>query len=102
MYMLQRGQTFWFSRNLKEFAEQSLILKSGVQNIGKNGYLRFSLKTGNLRCAEKLARCNAEFTKCGGWPDHEMGSELRLGNLSQAMKKPLFGQSARLLDWTFD
>lgn len=56
MYMLKRGQTFWFSRNLKEFAGQFLILKSGVQNVGQNGYLRFSLKTGNLRDAEKLAR----------------------------------------------
>lgn len=56
MYVVSRGQIFWFSRNLKHLAGQSIRLASGFQPVGKNGYLRFSLATSNRREAERLAR----------------------------------------------
>lgn len=56
MYLISRGQTFWFSRNLKHLARQSILLSSGSKLVGKNGYLRFSLETSNRREAERLAR----------------------------------------------
>lgn len=56
MYMVQRGQLFWFSRQLKLLAGRLIHLASGSHAVGKNGYLRFSLGTGNRREAERLAR----------------------------------------------
>ncbi|GAO36016.1 hypothetical protein SCT_1413 [Sulfuricella sp. T08] len=56
MYVIPRGQIFWFSRNLKHLAGQFIQLASGTQLVGRNGYLRFSLGTGNRREAERLGR----------------------------------------------
>lgn len=55
-YVIPRGQTLWFSRALPGFAGQRLPLASGARRVGRNGYLRFSLRTGNRREAERLAR----------------------------------------------
>jgi integrase len=56
MYVVLRGSTFWFSRKLPEHAGQFMPMASGHQLVGKNGYLRFSLRTGNKRDAERMAR----------------------------------------------
>ncbi|TCV81264.1 hypothetical protein [Sulfurirhabdus autotrophica] len=56
MYIIQRKQIFWFSRKLKDFTGRFIQLVSGPQLVGKNGYIRFSLGTGNRREAEQLAR----------------------------------------------
>lgn len=56
MYLVSRGKLFWFSRKLPDLAGQFLLLQSGARKVGANGYLRFSLETGNRREAEKLAR----------------------------------------------
>jgi integrase len=56
MYLIRRGQAFWFSRKLKHLIGQSIQLASGYRTVGKNGYLRFSLNTSNKREAERLAR----------------------------------------------
>ena len=56
MYLVSRGKLFWFSRKLPQHAGKTLLLASGARRVGVNGYLRFSLETGNRREAEKLAR----------------------------------------------
>lgn len=56
MYLMSRGQVFWFSRNIKQLAGHFIHLASDSHVVGNNGYLRFSLKTGNRREAERLAR----------------------------------------------
>ncbi|MHB8980407.1 MAG: DUF6538 domain-containing protein [Acidithiobacillus ferrooxidans] len=57
MYLLRRGALFHFSRKLPDaFQGQNLNLASGPRKVGGNGYLRFSLGTGNRREAERLAR----------------------------------------------
>ncbi len=56
MYLVSRGKLYWFSRKLPQQASKTLLLASGARRVGANGYLRFSLETGNRREAEKLAR----------------------------------------------
>lgn len=57
MYLLRRGALFHFSRKLPDaFKGKNLTLASGPRKVGVNGYLRFSLGTGNRREAERLAR----------------------------------------------
>ncbi len=56
MYLLSLGKLYWFSRKLPQQASKTLLLASGARRVGANGYLRFSLETGNRREAEKLAR----------------------------------------------
>lgn len=57
MYLLRRGQTYHFSRKLPEqWKSCEIALASGPKKVGGNGYLRFSLATGNKREAERLAR----------------------------------------------
>ena len=57
MYLLRRGALLHFSRKLPDaFQGQNLNVASGPRKVGGNGYLRFSLGTGNRRDAERLAR----------------------------------------------
>ena len=56
MYLVSRGKLFWFSRKLPQYVGKTLLLASGARRVGANGYLRFSLETGNRREAEKVAR----------------------------------------------
>lgn len=56
MYLVSRGKLFWFSRKLPQHEDRIVALASGARRVGTNGYLRFSLETGNRREAERLAR----------------------------------------------
>ena len=56
MYLVSRGKLYWFSRKLPQQASKTLLLASGARRVGANGYLRFSLETGNRREAERLTR----------------------------------------------
>ena len=56
MYLLRIGALFHFSRKLPDaFRGQNPNLASGPRKIGGNGYLRFSLGTGNHRKSGRLA-----------------------------------------------
>jgi integrase len=52
----RRGNLFWTNLRLPELAGRTLVLPSGPVRIGKNGYLRVSLETGDKKEAEKRSR----------------------------------------------
>ncbi|MGC9208228.1 DUF6538 domain-containing protein, partial [Acidithiobacillus sp.] len=57
MYILKRGSLYHFSRKLPDrFCGQEIPLRSGPRKVGSNGYLRFSLGTGNRQEAQRLGR----------------------------------------------
>lgn len=60
MYTIRRGSLHHFSRKLPDsFRGREIPLASGPKKVGSNGYLRFSLGTGNRQEAERLARRSA-------------------------------------------
>lgn len=57
MYIIRRGSLYHFSRKLPDSLRgKEIPLASGPRKVGTNGYLRFSLGTGNRQEAERLAR----------------------------------------------
>ena len=57
MYIIRRGSLYHFSRKLPDSCRgKEIPLASGPRKVGTNGYLRFSLGTGNRQEAERLAR----------------------------------------------
>lgn len=61
-YIEPRGQLFWFRRRIPGYLAAAVSqIFSGVARVGKNGYLRFSLKTSDKKEAIKRARKFAVF-----------------------------------------
>lgn len=56
MNLQRRGNLFWTNLRLPQMAGHTLNLQSGPVRVGKNGYLRVSLSTGDRKEAEKRAR----------------------------------------------
>ena len=57
LYIIRRGSLYHFSRKLPDSLRgKEIPLASGARKVGTNGYLRFSLGTGNRQEAERLAR----------------------------------------------
>ncbi len=57
LYITLRSGTFYFNRKLPDpFRNTHVVLSTGPRFVGKNGYLRFSLQTGNRSEAIRLGR----------------------------------------------
>ena len=56
MNLQRRGDRLWTNLRLPQMAGRTLNLPSGLVRVGKNGYLRVSLSTGDRKEAEKRAR----------------------------------------------
>ncbi len=58
LYTELRGQVFWFRRRAPEPLKPGMLIYLGDQEtaVGKNGYIRFSLKTSDKREAARHAR----------------------------------------------
>ena len=57
LYIIRRGSLYHFSRKLPDaFRGKEIPLRSGTRKVGSNGYVRFSLGTGNRQEAQRLGR----------------------------------------------